>query len=138
MTSPPAWLESLVELIIDNVIAHNTIGSFGYRYGQEDQLWEVILYPTPIELRGGAQDGAVIAPGFSLDLKSLYEAFDDIEALYWNAHSFSPSDQDDPSVSIEGHYQGHYVYLQILAYAPDDEPPSMALDLPPAAPNSLH
>ena len=31
-------------------------------------------------------------------------------------------------MSIDGVYQGHEVFVQVLAYAPDDEEPGMKLD----------
>ncbi len=35
---------------------------------------------------------------------------------------------DGPHVSIEGAFQGHEVFLQVLAYAPEDTEPGIKLD----------
>ena len=139
MTTPPVWLEALFEAIMNGIEGHSP-GTFGYRYGdaEEDDLWEIWLYPTPVELHGGTEDGALVAPGFSLDIKALCEAFEVVDSLYWTAHSFGPHDQDNPSVAIEGRYQGHSVYLRILAYAPEDEPPGSSLTLPSPDTDLLH
>jgi hypothetical protein len=32
------------------------------------------------------------------------------------------------ALSVDGLYQGHEVYLQVLAYAPEDEEPGMKLE----------
>jgi hypothetical protein len=40
-------------------------------------------------------------------------------------------DDEGPHVSIEGVYRGHDVFVQVLAYAPDDEEPGMKLDVSP-------
>jgi len=139
MTTTPAWLTGLIELVMDYVDAHGA-GTFGYRYRQEeeDNSWEIMLYPTPVELQGGSADGEWVFPGFSLDLKPLYEAFDAVEALYWTTQSFGPDDQENPSIALEGRYRGRSVYLSILAYAPDDEPPGMTLALPPSDDSVMH
>ena len=102
------------------------MGPLAFRYGEEDGFWEVILYPTPVELVGGASDGEVVQPGFTLDLEGLRSAFEQIDALSWNSLGFG--DSEGPYVAIEGKVQGHTVYLQILAYAPEDEEPGMKLD----------
>jgi hypothetical protein len=136
---PPAWLTNLIELIMEHLDVHSP-GAFGYRYGQEedDEVWEIMLYPTPVELQGGSADGEWVFPGFSLDLKPLYEAFDTVDVLYWTSQSFGPHDQDNPSIAFEGRFQGHSVYLSILAYAPDDELPGMTLALPPPEDGVVH
>jgi hypothetical protein len=89
MTTPPAWLEALFEEVMNGIEAHSP-GTFGYRYGDadEDGLWEILLYPTPVELHGGTEDGALVAPRFSLDVKAVCDAFDVVDSLYWTAHSF--------------------------------------------------
>ena len=44
----------------------------------------------------------------------------------WQSQGF-PYDEG-PKLIIEGDFQGRGVFLQVLAYAPDDEEPSMKLD----------
>jgi hypothetical protein len=44
------------------------MGPLGLRYLVEDAFWEVWIYPTPVELVGGAVDGEVVVPGFTLEL----------------------------------------------------------------------
>jgi len=58
MTTAPTWLTDLIELVMDHVDAYGA-GTFGYRYRQEeeDDSWEIMLYPTPVELQGGSADG---------------------------------------------------------------------------------
>jgi hypothetical protein len=84
---------------------------------------------TPGEIVGGAQDGAVIVPGFSLDMQGLISAFEKVAVFHWRSQSFGPHDNLGPHVSIEGVYQGHEVWLQVLAEAPEDEEPGFKVDL---------
>ena len=104
-------------------------GTLGYRCREEEGFWEVAIYPKPVELVGGAEDGEVVAPGFSLDLEALRSLFERVDAFSWVALGLSNS--EGPQVSIEGLYQGHEVYVQVLAYAPEDEEPGMKLDTSP-------
>ena len=109
--------------------AHCASGPLAFRWHQEDDFWEIAVYSTPGEIVGGAQDGAVIVPGFSLDMQGLISAFEKVAVFHWRSQSFGPHDNLGPHVSIEGVYQGHEVWLQVLAEAPEDEEPGFKVDL---------
>jgi hypothetical protein len=120
----PDWLEDLIEAVAGCMEVDEPMGSLGYRWHDEDgDFWEIDLYPTPIELVGGAVDGAIVDPGYSLDLAALQEVFERIDALYWNTHGYHGS--EPPFVSLEGIYEGREVYLRVLSAAPDGEEPGM-------------
>jgi hypothetical protein len=87
---------------------------------------EIWIYPTCVELVGGAHDGAVVVPGFSLDLEQVRAAFDDVTAFGWNALGLN--DPEGPYVYVEGVYRGREVYLQVLAQAPEGEEPGLRFD----------
>jgi len=122
----PAWLEQLVETVAAILEADSVLGPLVYRYGEEVGFWEVVLYPSPVELVGGALDGDVVTPGFTLHLEGLRAAFQRVDELCWNALGLIG--HEGPYVAIEGEYQGHEVYLRILAYAPEDEEPGTKID----------
>src|SRR4051812_38888655 len=123
----PAWLEELVEAVADCLTADSPMGPLGFRYGEDEGSWEVVVYPTPVELLGGAHDGAVVAPGFAMDLEGLRAAFDRVDDLGWSALGLH--DPDGPHVWVEGVYGGREVWLRVLAQAPEDEGPGMKLDV---------
>jgi hypothetical protein len=123
------WLEGLLDAVAECVEADSPLGPLGLRYAEEDGCWEVTIYPTPVELVGGAHDGEVVAPGFTLDLEQLRAAFDSIVALGWNALGLN--DPEGPHVHVEGVYQGRELFLQVLAQAPDDEEPGLKMDATP-------
>jgi hypothetical protein len=86
----------------------------------------VVVYLQSVELVGGAEDGEIVSPGFSLDLDGLRGVFDQVHDFAWLAVDLN---SDEGSyVSIEGVYQGHEVLVQVLAYAPEDEGPGMKVD----------
>jgi hypothetical protein len=120
------WLNSLLEEVGSCMVADSPMGPLGLRYREEEDFWEVWIYPTPVELVGGRHDGEVVVPGFSLDLEQLRECFDSVAAFNWNAIGLN--NPEGPHVSIEGIFLGREVYLQVLAYAPEGEEPGLKLD----------
>jgi hypothetical protein len=123
----PAWLDELVEAVAGCLTADSPMGPLGFRYDEADEFWEIVVYPTPVELLGGAHDGAVVAPGFALDLERLRAAFDRVDDFGWNALGLH--DPDGPYVWVEGDYRGRDVLLRVLGQAPEDEDPGMKLDI---------
>jgi hypothetical protein len=127
MSDTPAWLTSLVEVVADAMTSHGVPGPLGFRYREEDGAWDVLVHPLPVELVGGAHDGGVVSPCFALDLEQVRSAFTRVDDVAWTAHAAGPEDEG-PCISWEGEYDGHEVWLRVLAFAPDDEEPGMKLD----------
>lgn len=125
-----SWLDSLIEAIGASLAADNLMGPLGILYGEKDGYWEVDIYPTPVELIGGAEDGAVVSPAFSLDLESVRAAFEQVEDFGWTTIGWP--DGNGPFVWIKGSYQGHELLLRILAQAPEGEEPGSKLRMPEA------
>ncbi|SIO61612.1 hypothetical protein SAMN05444166_6805 [Singulisphaera sp. GP187] len=125
------WLDSLIEAVGASLAADNLMGPLGILYGEKDGYWEVDIYPTPVELIGGADDGAVVSPAFSLDLEALRSAFERIEDFGWTTIGWP--DGNGPFVWIKGAYQGHELLLRILAQAPEGEEPGSKLRMPEAS-----
>ncbi len=122
----PAWLDELLEAVASCVEPDSPMGPLGLRYWEEDGFWEVWIYPTPVELVGGAQDGAVVLPGFTLNLVDFQAAFEEVVACVWDALGLDFP--EGPHVAVEGRFQGHEVYLQVLARPPEDEEPGLKVD----------
>jgi len=127
--APLVWLRRLVGVVAHCMTADSPMGPLGYRYGEDEGCWKIDVYPKPVELVGGAEDGEIVAPGFSLHLEELRAEFEQIAACSWQSLGYP--DGEGPHVSIEGVYQGHEVFVQVLAYAPEDEEPGMKLDTRP-------
>jgi len=119
----PDWLDDLVEAIAGCIEADDPMGPLGFRWQEESGFWEIDLYPMPVELVGGAVDGAVVDPGYSLDMTALQAVFEEAKFLSWNTHGYHGS--DPPFVSVEGIYEGREMFVRILAAAPEGEEPGM-------------
>jgi hypothetical protein len=120
------WMQTLVEIVAGAMTAHGPIGPLGLRYRWVDDLWDILIYPLPLEMVGGAHDGGLAAPNFSLDLQYLLSAFAPVHDVRWNAYGLDTV--DSPCISIEGDYQGEAVWLRILAFAPEDVGPGLKVD----------
>jgi hypothetical protein len=124
----PLWLDSLVNAVGESLAPDSLMGPLGILYRVEDGFWEVDIFPTPVELVGGAEDGAVVSPAYSLDLEHLRSVIGRVEDFGWNA--LGRAEGGGPFVWIEGNYQGHALLLRVLAQAPEGEEPGAKLRFP--------
>lgn len=127
-TVEPAWLDALVNSVGECLAPDSLMGPLGILYRVEDGFWEVDIFPTPVELVGGAEDGAVVSPAYSMDLEHLRSLIGRVDDFGWNA--LGRPDGGGPFVWIEGNYQGQNILLRILAQAPEGEEPGAKLRLP--------
>jgi hypothetical protein len=56
----PDWLNVLLDLVAECLEFQSPAGPLGVRWGQDQDAWEVTIYPTPVELVGGASDGELV------------------------------------------------------------------------------
>jgi hypothetical protein len=123
----PPWLYEFIDTVAEQMTADSPTGPLRFGYTQEDDFWEVAMFPSPVELVGGAQDGEVVFTGFSLDLEGVREAFESVTAMGW--HSLGLDPDEGPYVFVEGVVAGHEVHLRVLAQPPEEEEPGMKLDV---------
>ncbi len=97
---PQVWLQRLMEAVADGMVADGPTGPLGCRYSEEDGHWTVDVFPTPVELLGGAVDGQVLIPAFTLDLAELQGAFEEVEDLTWR--SLGSPDDEGPRIGVGG------------------------------------
>lgn len=130
----PAFLPALLDVLLDVVVPEGFMGPLGYRWWGPDSPgvsypgWTVVVYPTPHELRGGANDGATGVTGFNLNVAALVAAFGSLEKLDWHAPVQYNGDLDGPEISIKGRFAGKPVWLRVFHLPPSDEPASIVID----------
>lgn len=113
-----AWLDELAERISEFATWDCPDDGFACRGRRETMFWSVTVYPYPVEIVDGANDGAEAVPAFQLDLHGVVGLFDEIDEFYWDTSAIGPS--DCPLIRIEGRYEGQYVYLSVLAQRPKE------------------
>jgi hypothetical protein len=123
VSSIPRWLNELIDRVAQALEPHTVSGPLGVRYhrDREDGAWEIAVFPCLVESLGGEEAKRSGCPGFFLDIQWLQSGFDEIVDVYWNTHGAGSQDQDGPFLAVEGRYEGHDVFLRVLAQAPDDE-----------------
>lgn len=125
---PEAWLVEFISRVGDCIMAQSLMGPLAWQFWQEEALTHLLLYPRTVRFIGGAQDGQEGLPGFSLDVLSVISLFEEVAAVIWTTQGLAPEDEG-PRISVEGLYQGHDIWLRILAEPPADEEPGMELDV---------
>ncbi|MEK6236391.1 MAG: hypothetical protein N2C14_16920, partial [Planctomycetales bacterium] len=53
----PAWLHDVIQAATGCMTVSTSVPA-GAQYAEADGLYEVLVYPTPVELMGGAQTAA--------------------------------------------------------------------------------
>ena len=59
---PSTWLQELVEAVASCMEAHSAMGGMGWRYHEDDELAELVVYATPVELVGGVTTNHRVNP----------------------------------------------------------------------------
>lgn len=126
--SPPEWLEDFIATVGECLMAHSLMGPLGWYAYEEDGITELIIYPKPVQFVGGELDGELGVPGFSFDVQSVLKAFERVDTVQWNSQGMGPDDEEGARLSIEGLYEGHDVWVRILAEPPEDEEPGLEID----------
>ncbi|MEK6233633.1 MAG: hypothetical protein N2C14_02890, partial [Planctomycetales bacterium] len=71
----PEWLHDVIQAATGCMTVSTSVPA-GAQYAEADGLYEVLVYPTPVELMGGAQDGGTATPSFSVDLEAFRAVLD--------------------------------------------------------------
>jgi hypothetical protein len=115
------WLDSLLDEVGGCISPESPMANLSLLHHEEEGFWEVDIFPDAIELVGGANDGEVVNPLFSIDLEVLRSAFEKVVDFGWNA--FGWHEGDGSFIWLEGLHQGRRVFLRILAEDPRDDAP---------------
>ena len=121
MSSLPAWIEQLTVSVIERIQPIDLMAPIGCHVFHDLELneWELTLFAARTEVVGGRCDGKITSSKFVLDLKELGELFSTVTRIQWQSHSIDQDDELGPNVSVEGMYDGHRVWLRILANSPE-------------------
>lgn len=91
-------------------------GTLSWRFVEDGLL----LAPTLVEIVGGAEDGEMVYPFFSLDVSHLVAVFDEVPNMHWNTMH--------DEFSLEGKIAGEDAWITFFRVPFDDENPEDLLD----------
>jgi hypothetical protein len=125
--SCPDWVDEVVDAVGDCMVTDMAPMAFDV-WGPDDpeaesldDPWLVHFYPSLTEMVGGPKDGAVVFPGFTLDIQSLQECLDDIDELSLSSKAMNREQRYDGTVlDLLGWYQEHPIWVRIFDVPPDD------------------
>jgi hypothetical protein len=121
------WLEELQEKVAACWEWQAPALQIGFRYTKPDEdedFWEVWVYPALQEIVGGKEDGETVWSGFDFDVLGFLNDFEP-EAI-----DISTRQQARPSeLTFEGKFRGQYLFLHLCLEPPDDAEATEIVDL---------
>lgn len=111
------WVEKFLDQV-EQALEWQSLGTISWRF-HEPENW-LRIAPCPIELIGGAEDGATAYPFFFLHLSNLIERFDELPEMFW--------DTMNNEFSLEGKIDGDDAWITFSRAPFDDEEPQDVLD----------
>ena len=117
MTVPP-WLRELADAVAEQIAPADLLSPIGCHFCELDGRWEISVFASSTEFVGGRRDGRRQQSKFSLNLLRVLALLDNVQACHWQSRAIAPSDELGAHFSVEGKYQGHSVWLRVLAEAP--------------------
>ena len=121
MASPPSWLARMTNRVAELICGIDVLAPIGCHYHCTrfpHNQWEVTLFVGKTEIVGGSQDGSQFSSPFTVDLEQLIAVFSEVTSFHWQALTVGAKDELGPHISVEGYFEGHSVWLRLLAEAP--------------------
>lgn len=122
----PEVIENFVTAVADLFEPFSGAARVGYECNFADDSFEISMFVGAREIVGGQFDGRQEPQNFRFNLQGLFDRFDSIQSLLWNAMPHSPMNDGGLSfVVVEGLVQGHTVRLQLHPTAPEEMGPAI-------------
>lgn len=125
----PVWFPSFVEGLSELFEPFRGVARVGYECTRSEQGWEISMFLGEHEVVGGADDGRSHSINFRFDVTRIFNFFESVEGIYWNAFpNTSPS--GDPGeefsfLTVAGTVEASPVQLQIHPTPPLAVGPAM-------------
>lgn len=126
----PAWVRTFLEFLAGAITPHDFFGPLSCRMypyqgnSADDPEFVLLVFPTPFEVRYGAEDGAISSPGFTLDVQRVLSGFSSVKSMAWHVPVVYNGNLDGPELRISGTFVGIRVWLRIFTIPPSTEQPS--------------
>ena len=121
------WLRRLMETVSECWEWHALALQIGFEYREvddNDDCWEVWVYPPVQEILGGKNDGETGWCGFNFDLVGFLEEFETESVTASTRMELAP-----PEIVVEGKFRGKELLLHVCLEPPEDVEASEIIDL---------
>jgi len=119
-TAIPGWLQNFASDAASHFFAGLSIAPIGCHCAidQDSSTWEVTLFISRTEIRGGENDGQQLPSLLTVDINAVCGLFDQSPAVHLQAIEFD--DKADPGtfLSFLGSCSGHRVWLRVPSKPP--------------------
>ncbi|WP_437186242.1 hypothetical protein SH668x_003389 [Planctomicrobium sp. SH668] len=119
MLGQPNWLKEFVDGICNCIYGADDLPPIGCHYAFEDDAWEITVFVSATEVVGGQFDGSRKFTPFAVDVVELVQMFHVVENTAWQPHPMSEDDELRSHLSVDGYYEGHKIWLRVLAETPE-------------------
>ena len=121
------WLEELQQKVADCWEWQSLALQISFRYTKPDEdedFWEIWVYPAVQEIVGGKEDGETVWCGFNFDVLGFLHDFEPEAVGISTRQHIHPSE-----MTLEGKFRGTGVFLHLCLEPPDDAEATEILDL---------
>ncbi len=117
----PGWLHKFADSVAALLSGEIPLAPIGCHYALEQQtsVWEVTLFVSRTEIRGGEHDGQLLPSFLTVDINAVSQLFDIPPQVYLQATEFSEQVDSGCCLSFLGVCSGNRVWLRIPQQAPD-------------------
>lgn len=109
----------MAEAIAVRLLPVDYLAPLGCHHAEVNGVHEITLFAGSVETLGGVYDGAFVPCRFQFDMLGLAEIFENVTSFHWQPLTMAADDELGPHVAIEGRFNGHKVWVRILANAPE-------------------
>lgn len=122
MTAPAKWIARLVNEVSKHMFCfeglNTAVQCHVFHNRDVSDEWEITVFGEPNRF-GGRLARHSIDRCFSIDAMALMMLLEDVESCQWQTSNVDGTDELGPHLSIVGGFQGHRVWLRVLARAPE-------------------
>lgn len=118
MATPPKWLQTLADRVAEHIAPVDVLSPLGCHFAKDGERWEVTIFASATEVVGGERDGSSRPSRFLLDVLGIQKLFASVSELLWQPLRVGSRDDLGAHLTLLGLYEGHEVWLRVLARAP--------------------
>jgi len=127
MSRKPRWIGRLFNYCLDAFDYDEPQVLFGGDYRAPDPTdaeawWSLVIFPTRIEMYGGATDGRIVRPRLHVLVSHLMKAFDAPPRVDWDIPARCTGMIGGPRLTLSGPIRKRLVILTIFDRAPKNHP----------------
>lgn len=133
MAELPPKIKKFIDAVCDAFEIEEPLGDVGYGFRppeNDDDEWIIEVYPIPMEILRGKDDGAEVLPNFTVNVMAIMKLFDKkARGNGWKKTvRFEHHGGKCARVTFDGMVSGKFVMLEVLSSPPEGVKPGFTVD----------